>query len=244
MRSFAPALFLALTLSLSAEAGPPIDYQHEYQAGSDSYAAGNYRAAEIHYLSALKGQPTSWRIYYQLGNCFLQLKDASDAKNSYESCLKLQPPADIRKNCQQVLGSMARAIEPASPETQTGAPGSPAASEGSKATPAPSGEASKSDQDKPPEKEDWDTERKRLVEEHRTHIMDEARKEAEKIRDEAKKALEEMKQTSGRYYKYDDGSLKLDVPAETSAAITGEAEKRAQAILDEARRRAAAVNTP
>ena len=60
-----------------------------YDKACAEYTKGDYKAAKDDFLSASKQNPKNWQALYQLANCYVQLKDFTNAKKSYADCLTL-----------------------------------------------------------------------------------------------------------------------------------------------------------
>lgn len=197
-------------------------FADSYSDGAAHYAAGNYAGAKTHLMKAAAAKPKSWQIHYQLANTFVALKDSANAKRSYEKCLSLNPPADIRANCQRAVAFIASnpkleapvvVAAPISKKMYTsGSTGS-----SSNAGSSPSAEA----------------------EARRAKILEEAEVEVAKMRESEKARLEELTVNANRRFRYADGTRKTGLSTEEEKAFNHEVEEKAAAIREQAKRRAA-----
>ena len=196
----------------------PVSASDSFAAGSMDYAAGRYEQARNSFEQDIKTKP-NWKSYYYLANCFLQLKDAENAKKAYEACLALKPAPDVKLNCERALSFLktgnvkvvpakvvpARPIRQALELEQSG---------DDKATP---------------------------LDIRRQQILDDAERQANKVREETKEKIEELKTSSNQLYRYADGSVRTDADQDEVSKLSAESEERINRIMQNAKSRAAAL---
>ena len=198
-----------------------------YDKACAEYTKGDYKAAKDDFLSASKQNPKNWQALYQLANCYVQLKDFTNAKKSYADCLTLGPSQDIQQYCEKAIVSLSSGT--ATVQTKTDKKDAATISTTSKTSGNAHDADNKSEAVNP------------IIEQQRAKILTDAQQQADRIRAEATRQLEEAKANSNQRYKYPDGSTGLDVDPEITARINGEAEERARKIMEDATRRASAL---
>lgn len=89
---FLPAMtviiFIVSLLSVNAQVMNP-EVAKLYNAGNEKLKAGNYGAAITNYDEALKSQQ-DYRIYYQKGIAQKKAGKLEDAKNTFETCIRIK----------------------------------------------------------------------------------------------------------------------------------------------------------
>ena len=91
------------SLCLAPTGGTP----DAYEVASKNYAAGNYATARDQLLSLAGTARDSYQIEYQLGNCYLQLKDYEKAEEWYLACLANGPDVATLSNTETALECIA-----------------------------------------------------------------------------------------------------------------------------------------
>lgn len=180
---------------------------------------------------------TSWP------NTYVQLKDSAAAKKSYQTCLSLHPPADIKANCRQAISFLGTndlktpppaAVAPPQPwHVQQVGPSSwqsPASSASS--TPTSSSATTTTSSKESGTGSATNSANEAL----KKRILDEAQERVAKIKAQAKEQLEEAKANSSKRYMSDNGVV-TGISPEEEAAIMHEADSNAARIMEEAKRR-------
>jgi hypothetical protein len=217
-------LKILLSALASLTAAAPALADDTFASAQAVYAQGDYVAAKVQFLQLIKANPT-WQAYYQLANCYVQIKDAKGAVKAYQDCLSLKPPAETKKMCDQALQYLAKnSLAPApAPPAAAAKPAAPEAAPPGQQAPSP---------------------RQQALMAQRERILEEAKKQADAIRAQAKTELEEEQANSNQRYIYPDGTVHTDIDPAVSARIQGDAETRAQRVMDDARRRADSLTSP
>lgn len=83
-------------------------FADQYSEGTAAYTSGNFAAAKAHFIKATQAKPKQWEAHYQLANTYVQLKDSASAKASYQKCINLNPPADVKGMCTNALAVIER----------------------------------------------------------------------------------------------------------------------------------------
>jgi tetratricopeptide (TPR) repeat protein len=219
---------LALYSTIATAADP-------FTQGCASYTAGNYAAAKTQFTAAIKAKPKSWQAQYQLANTCLQLKETENAKQAYQKCLTLKPDAEIKKNCQSAMAYLLAPPKPVAPMVEPKKPievqnfrGSSLGSRSESSLGSPEPDA-----------------RQQAIEAQRNHILSEAKEQADRIKEEGKRAIEEGNANSNRRYRSrETGERYTSMSQDEISEMTRDYEHRANQVLQEAKRRAEAINSP
>ncbi|MBC8000285.1 MAG: hypothetical protein IAF58_20180 [Leptolyngbya sp.] len=197
-------------------------FADSYSDGAAQYAAGNYAGAKAHLTKAAAAKPKSWQTQYQLANTFVALKDSANAKKSYEKCISLNPPVDIRANCQRAVAFIASNPKLEAPAVVAAPISKKMYTSGSTGSSSTAGSSPSAE-----------------AEARRAKIMEEAEVEVAKMRESEKAHLEELTANANRRFRYADGTRKTGLSTEEEKAFNHEVEEKAAAIREQAKRRAA-----
>lgn len=222
-----PSALLLFALYINVTPASAADF---YKLGSASYAQGNFPLAKTQLAKATMLTPKSWKAHYELANTFVALKNSGAAKMSYQKCLTCNPPEDIKKRCKDAISYIStnptlKAPDPvAVPITvQLVTP---------RASASPSGTTASTGAD-PAVNAD--------LEARKARILADASASAERLRKEQKERLDELESSSNQRYLYPDGTIKTSADPEQERAVKREYETKINAIMEDAKRRAAAL---
>jgi tetratricopeptide (TPR) repeat protein len=204
-----------------------------FAEGCAKYSTGDFDGAKRNFLAHVKAKPTAWKAYYQLANCYVQLKDQPNALKAYQNCIKNKPSADVKANCDKAIAYLSANSLNAPPVV---APAVPPASAPAKVTrsvaissPSDSGSAAKDE----------------LIQKRKAQIMADAEIQANRIREETKGTIENLKASSNQYYRSrEDGSIRIEANPEDVSRVQNEGEQRINQIMDDAKRHAMSVTSP
>lgn len=229
MRFRSPRVISAAAIAVLL-ACPLPGFADEYSQGTADYAVGYFVGAKLHFIKAAAAKPKNWQAHYQLGNTYMQLKDAANAKKSYAKCIACNPPADTKANCERAIAYIASNPTLAAPQAAapvyrpsmyTSGTRSSSTSTAESASPGGGGGDGKEAQ--------------------RAKIMQAAEAEIAKMRAEEDARFKEMEANANQMYRHSDGTVKPGLSTEEEAAFKKEVEQKATAIRENAKRRADSI---
>lgn len=242
-------LVFMLTSATSARAAD------SFQSGMDAYSKGDHSGAHGHFHQALAQNPKDFRAYYQLGNIHLAAGDYSGAEKYYRLCVRNSPDVATATHCATALdfiGKRGAARHHVSRVHNIGRPlakqsSLPAMPQIGKPEGEPSGEQQSTLEHK---------EAKGLLDSHaealssaadanhkleKDRIMAEAEKKAEKIKQAAEQEVRDGHANANQWWRFSDGTIGVMMDEEEEKAIRRQADAKAAAVLEEARRKVRAL---
>lgn len=212
-------LFVACTL-----AAHPAFAGTNLEEGIKLYNERRYAQARPLLEKAVAEAPNSWQAHYYLANTALGLGQTTRAKYHYEIVQKKCTNAAILEHCR---AGLARADKHAVPKAAASAP---------EAQPEGDGKTDESAESKPLSDAD------KLKEKNREHIMKLAKEDCERVKKEKNDQLEHEAAFSGqRWRNRETGERRFGISQDRQSEIERECEEKCRRIMDDAKRRAAAI---
>nr|HNH76857.1 hypothetical protein [Candidatus Obscuribacter sp.] len=115
----------------------------------------------------------------------------------------------------------------------------PAASSGAAGKGKSDAEEDEEEEDEPDQQHhsSGNDDRSKRLQALRESILKVAQSEVAKIKEETKEKLEHEKTQANQYWRFSDGSIRLDISSEREAEINRECTQRCKQVMDEAERR-------
>ncbi|MBX9695093.1 MAG: tetratricopeptide repeat protein [Cyanobacteria bacterium] len=218
------ALFGILIASWSSQPA----FATDLEEGAKLYTAKEYMKARPFFEKAAKESPKSWQAHYYLANTCLALGQMSTAKYEYQLCQQTCTKPAILAQCK---AGIARAGGPRASTGTSGGGGSSASSSTSSSASTGGGGGGSPASDAQTQ-----------MSKRKEQILEQARKDVEKVKADAKAQLEAEKSNANQYYQGQDGTVKTDISSEREAEIQQETEAKCKKIMEEAERRARSIH--
>ncbi len=199
----------------------------EYAKGAAAYSAGDFAGAKTHLIKAAQAKPKSWQAHYQLANAYVQLKDSTAAKASYQKCIANHPPADIQAHCTTALSYIASNPKLTAP-VAVAAP-RPVQVVAPKQSIDSSASTAGGDSGEPGVSADLAMRRARVLQDGETEVA--------RMKAQEKERQADVESNANQRYIYPDGTVKTSLSSEEIAQMQREVEQKAAAIRDRAKRK-------
>lgn len=231
-----------------------------FQSGMDAYSKGDHNGAHGHFRQVLAQNPKDFRAYYQLGNIHLSAGDFAGAEKYYRLCVNSSPDLPTAQHCATALEYIGKKGASRHHVSRIHNIGRPTAAKPAlptmppvvKSEGEPSGENAVS-QATPEHKEakglldsHADTLSAAADERHKREkerIMAEAEKKAEQIKQAAEAEIREGNANANQWWRFSDGSIGVTMGEDVEKTIRHQAESKATAVLEEARKKVRALES-
>jgi len=222
----------------------------DFDEGVKLYQSSNFRGALPYFEKAARDFPTSWQVRFYLGHTYFALGKMTAARSQYEYVQNSGADAGAKTQAQDALNKVCKYLGVAAPAplAVSGAAGAadkpvagarPAASSGAAGKGKSDAEEDEEEEDEPDQQHhsSGNDDRSKRLQALRESILKVAQSEVAKIKEETKEKLEHEKTQANQYWRFSDGSIRLDISSEREAEINRECTQRCKQVMDEAERR-------
>lgn len=212
----------------------------DFDEGVKLYQANNFKGALPYFEKASRDFPNSWQVRFYLGHTYFALGKMMAARGQYEFVQNSSADAAVKTQAQDALSKVCKYLGTAPPSPVAASSEAGAASKPGIGVKSVAGKG-RSDADEEDEEDEQQAtgndDRSKRLDALKESIRKVAQAEVAKIKEETKEKLEHEKTQANEYWRFPDGSIRLDISSEREAEINRECSLRCKKVMDEAERR-------